>query len=166
MAFLESPRFPTDINYTVVGGVAYLTDIVVSGAGIESANSLSPQPRHQYDIVYAVKDKSTIERLQHFFHVMRGQFHGFRFKDVLDFKSSPVDSPTSVLDQIMSGEVNGNNTSFQLAKSYIQGELRTTRKITKPLGQTVRVAASNKEFSPDFYTLDDTTGQIDFKEIL
>ncbi len=164
MTFLESPRFPTDINYTVVSGVAYLTDIVVSGAGIESANSLSPQPRHQYDIVYAVKDKSTIERLQHFFHAMRGPFHGFRFKDVLDFKSSQTDSPISAFNQVMLGEVNGRNTRFQLTKSYTQGALRTMRKITKPLLQTVRIAVSNKEFNSDFYSLDDTTGQIDFKE--
>lgn len=36
MAFLEAPRFPTDINYSVVGGPMYKTHIVVKTQGLKT----------------------------------------------------------------------------------------------------------------------------------
>lgn len=162
MSFMESPRFPTDINYSVVGGPMYKTHIVVKNSGFENANSVWPEGRHEYDVVYAVKDQATIESLLDFYHAMKGRFHQFRFKDFSDFKSVPIDSSISALDQPMQGDVDGVNATYQLLKQYNQGTFTTIRSIRKPVAGTVIVAISGVQIVPTQFSVDTTTGALTF----
>jgi len=162
MAFMETPRFPTDINYSVVGGPMYKTHIVVKNSGFENANSVWPEGRHEYDVVYAVKDQTTIESLLDFYHAMKGRFHQFRFKDFSDYKSVPVDSSISALDQPMQGDVDGVNATFQLQKQYSQGTFATIRTIRKPVTGTTIVAISGVQIIPTQFSIDITTGIVTF----
>lgn len=160
MAFLETPRFPTDINYGVTGGPKYKTNIIEKNSGWENANVVWPQGRHEYDLVYAVKNQATIEALLAFFHAVKGRSLGFRFKDFADYKSCGVDNTPTFIDQLVSGSPNGVTRTFQLAKNYIKGSVSTVRLIKKPVSGTVLVGVGGLAFSG--ITVDTTTGIITF----
>lgn len=160
MAFLETPRFPTDINYGVTGGPKYKTNIIEKNSGWENANAVWPQGRHEYDLVYAVKDQVTIESLLAFFHAVKGRSLGFRFKDWADYKSCGVDSNPTFLDQQVNDTPNGVIRTFQLAKNYIKGSTATVRQIRKPVVGTVTVGIGG--LAATGVTLDSTTGIITF----
>lgn len=160
MAFLESPRFPTNINYGVVGGPTYKTNIIEKNSGWENANIVWPQGMHEYDVVYAVKDQTTIEALLAFFHAVKGRATGFRFKDWADYKSCGVDSTPTFADQPVIGTPNGITRTFQLAKVYSKGALSTARTIRKPVSNTVLVGVSG--LSVNGVTVDTTTGVVTF----
>jgi uncharacterized protein (TIGR02217 family) len=160
MQFLESPRFSTDINYGVVEGPTYKTNIIEKNSGWENANVVWPQGRHEYDVVYTVKDQATIEALLAFFHAVKGRATGFRFKDWADYKSCGVDITPTFADQPVIGLPNGITRTFQLAKIYNKGILSTTRTIRKPVSNTVLVGVNG--LSLNGMTVDTTTGIITF----
>jgi uncharacterized protein (TIGR02217 family) len=160
MTFIEAPRFPTDINYGIVGGPKYKTNLIEKNSGWENANAVWPQGRHEYDLVYAVKDQITIEALLAFFHATKGRSVGFRFKDWADFKSCGVDSMPAFTDQLVSGVPDGFIRSFQLAKNYIKGSISTVRLIKKPVSGTVIVGIGG--LLANGVTVDTTTGIITF----
>lgn len=156
MAFLEHPRFPTDINYGVVGGPVYKTNIVEKNSGHENANSVWPEGRHEYDLIYAAKDQLTIERLLTFFHAIKGRAQGFRFKDFTDFKSCSIANSIACTDQILLRLPDKSNRYYQLVKRYTYDANHTTiRLIKKPVKDTIITAVNGKEtteFSADFAT--------------
>lgn len=160
MAFLETPRFPTDINYGVSGGPKYKTNIIEKNSGWENANVVWPQGRHEYDLVYAVKEQASIEAMLAFFHAVKGRSLGFRFKDWADYKSCGVDSTPTYADQAVSGTPNGTLRTFQLMKTYIKGSSTTQRLIKKPVSGTVLVAIGTLSISG--LTIDTSTGIITF----
>lgn len=158
--FLETPRFPVNINYGVVGGPKYKTNIIEKNSGWENANVIWPQGRHEYDVVYAVKDQATIETLLAFFHAVKGRSIGFRFKDFTDYKSCSVNSTPSFIDQPLVGLTNGINRDFQLTKTYITGTRSTSRTIKKPVAGTVIVAVNSLQKTS--FLLNTTTGIVTF----
>jgi len=158
--FLETPRFPTNINYGVVGGPKYKTNIIEKNSGWENANVIWPQGRHEYDVVYAVKDQATIETLLAFFHAVKGRSIGFRFKDFADYKSCSVNSTPSFIDQPLIGLTNGINRDFQLTKTYVTGTSSTSRMIKKPVAGTVIVAVNSLQKTS--FLLNTTTGIVTF----
>lgn len=162
MAFLETPRFPTNINYGVVGGPKYKTHVIEKNSGWENANIVWPYGRHEYDVVYAVKDQETIEALLAFFHAMKGRAIGFRFKDFADFKSCGVNSTPSYVDQPMAGTANGSNRDFQLAKTYVKGAHSTVRLIKKPVAGTVIVSINALPAAASAFMLNTTNGIVTF----
>jgi len=160
MAFLESPRFPTDLSYGVVGGPTYKTNIIEKNSGWENANSVWPQGRHEYQLVYAAKDQVTIEGILNFFHMAKGRWGGFRFKDFADFKSCNADTTVSFTDQLVSGALDISNRNYQLIKTYTQGVTSTIRVIKKPVSGTVIVGISGLQ--EIHFVVDTTTGIITF----
>lgn len=158
--FLETPRFPTNINYGVVGGPKYKTHIIEKNSGWENANIIWPQGRHEYDVVYAVKDQATIETLLAFFHAVKGRGTGFRFKDFTDYKSCGVNNTPSFIDQPLVGVTNGINRNFQLTKTYVTGANSTSRTIKKPVAGTVIVAVNSLQKTS--FSLNTTTGIVTF----
>lgn len=158
--FLEQPRFPSSISYGTIGGPKYKTNIIEKNSGWENVNIVWPQGRHEYDLVYAVKDQPTIEALLAFFHAVKGRSAGFRFKDWADYKSCSTNSTPYFTDQPVSGLPDGVRRSFQLAKNYTKGGLNTIRLIKKPVANTVNVGISG--FAASNITIDTTTGTITF----
>jgi len=162
MSFLDYPRFPSDTNYKLVREINYLNHIVKNQAGVEQINAITTQPQHRYDVVYVGKDKTPMQKLQRFFHVVCGRLHCFRFKDEFDCTSTnnPNHSPTAT-DQYLSGIVDGLHNRFQLAKWYKADNLTTVRYITKPILQSVQVSIDGITVNSDFYTVSDS-GVVEF----
>jgi uncharacterized protein (TIGR02217 family) len=162
--FIESPRFPLDINYGLIGGPQYCTQVIEQISGWEQANSQWSYPKHQYQLTYVAKDSKTVENLLYFFHAVKGKAHGFRFQDPNDYKSCSIRQEISKTDQKIIGKVDGKNTCFQLAKTYFVGsneQLATIRPIHKPVPDTVQVAING--ITDNRWHCDYTNGQLIFK---
>ena len=171
MAFLESPRFPTDIAYGSSGGPTYKTGVLVMASGREKRNIAWSQARHQYDVAYGVKSVAQLDSLLGFFHAVRGRAHSFRFKDFSDFHTAtpsghtvgggPATTPTAADQNIGTGD--GAEKVFQLAKTYTAGALSLSRTITKPISGTILVAVNAvTQTETTHYTINYTTGVLTF----
>lgn len=139
MSFLESPRFPDDISYGSRGGPVFKTAIARMDSGHEQRNIQWAYPLHEYDVAYGVRTDAALYDLTHFFMVMHGAGHSFRYKDWADYKScSPVSTPSQTDCSIGTGDF--VTTVFQLQKTYTEGDLIMDRPIKKPVSATVSVA--------------------------
>jgi len=151
MAFVET-RFPTDIAYGSAGGPEYFTDIVITHGGYEQRNANWSQARARYNVAHGVKTQVQLDALIAFFRARKGQADGFRFKDWSDYK---------VTGQVI-GTGNGSNKIFYLVKTYVSGGITETRNVTKPVSGTVKLYLAGVLQSGGAYTLDTTTGKVEF----
>lgn len=150
-------RFPLEIALGARGGPQWATDIVELSSGAEERNSRWAQSRRQYDAGFGVKSKTDLRSVLAFFEERRGSFHGFLFRDPIDY-SSGENSPAATDQQIGVGD--GVNTEFQLTKTYGASFDSYVRIINKPVSNSV-VAAIDGVISTDV-TVDETTGVISF----
>lgn len=163
MAFIETPRFPTDISFGSQSTPRYKTTVVVLGSGHEQRNAQWSQSRNRYDAAYGVKDVSDLESVINYFHAMEGRTHGFRFKDPLDYNTGGYKSSNSTTDVIQNATADGATATFQLIKRYTKGTRTTVRNITKPVDGTVLVAIDGGTLTEGVdYSVNTTTGIITF----
>ena len=161
MAFLETPRFPTDISYGSRGGPGYNTEVIRVDSGHEKRLARWTYPLHEFDVVYGIKDEDEIYDLMEFFHAVSGRLHGFRFKDYADYKSTDdMSNAVSDTDQTL-GTGDASTTTFQLIKTYTAGSLSKVRNITKPVSGTVVVSLDDVGQGSG-WSVDTTTGIVTF----
>src|SRR3954471_1439699 len=130
-------RLPLDVALGARGGPERATDIVTLRSGREERNSRWAQSRRRYNAGYGVKSRADMQAVLAFFEERRGRFHGFLWRDGLDF-SSGGSTPTPTNQNIGTGT--GAKTSFQLTKKYGASFDPYLRSITKPVAGSVRVA--------------------------
>lgn len=160
MAFLETPRFPTDISYGSAGGPTYQTQVVRTKAGHEYRNRDWSYPLHTYDVAWGIKEWDDLEELLQWFHARGGREDGFRFKDHLDWKSCPPRDTAADTDQTL-GTGDASETDFQLIKTYTRGAVTGTRQITKPVTGSVVVSLDDVPQASG-WSVDTTTGVVTF----
>lgn len=129
MESFSEERFPTDISYGMSGGPTFKTDIVTTNSGHEYRNVAYKSSRYKYQLASVIKTEVQLEEVVSFFKSMKGRAIGFRFKDWLDYKA---------LKQFQA-VADGYTQEFQLIKSYNAGAMKTVRKITKPVTNTVEI---------------------------
>lgn len=122
-------QLPPEIAYGSSGGPEFFTDIVTNHGGFESRNINWLQARNRYNLAPAIKTKAQLEHLLKFFRLCHGRAIGFRFKDWTDYK----------IEKQLIAVGDGENHQFQLIKNYGFAELNFTRKITKPVKNTVKI---------------------------
>lgn len=155
-------RFPTDIALGASGGPERRTEIVVLGSGYEERNTPWAHSRRRYNAGYGIKSLNDLHAVIAFFESRQGRLHGFRWKDLTDFKSSPPQASPAEGDQVI-GTGDGGQVSFALQKTYQSGSQSYTRPITKPVTGSVLVAvASVSQTEGVHFTVDATTGLITF----
>lgn len=140
--FLESPRFPDNIGLHSSSHTQFNTDVVVLKNGFEQRNARWSYPLHSYDVASGIKTEADLSTILHFFNSVRGRFIGFRFKDWLDYTSSPILGKSITPTDQFIGIGDGKQREFQLMKTYQIGELSQVRKIHKPVENTVIVAVN------------------------
>lgn len=143
-------NFPEDIAYGAVGGPEFFTEVVSSSSGFEKRNINWREPRNKYNLAPAIKTSEQLDSLIAFFRIMMGRAHAFRFKDWADF---------NLKNQIVAVG-NGVETKFQLIKKYNYGSMQVTRKITKPILNTLKILCGEKETKVN---LDPNTGLFTFE---
>ena len=155
-------RFPTDISLGASGGPMRRTDIVTLGSGHEERNTPWAHSRRRYNAGYGVKSLNDLHDVIAFFEARMGRLYGFRWKDKSDFRSSAPQTAVAPTDQYV-GTGDGSTAGFQLIKTYTSGSANYVRVISKPVQNTVRVAADGVELAQGMdFSLDTTTGLATF----
>lgn len=161
MTFHET-RFPSAISFGSSGGPERRTEIVVLGSGHEERNTRWADSRRKYNAGSGIKTLDDLHSVIGFFEERRGKLYGFRWKDHTDFRSSPPLQSISDTDQMI-GVGDGLKTAFQLIKKYGSVHAPYSRKITKPVEETLIIAVDNIAKSPGSdFNVDATSGIITF----
>ena len=163
MSFLETPRFPVDVNYGTMGGPVYSTDIVTFGNGSEYRNANWSIPKYEYDIKYAVKSRDDLLNVADFFTAQQGMAFGFRVKDLWDFTTATNGKAAHSRTDVIIGTGTGSEVAFQLVKAYVKGSSTVSRVITKPvIGSLLLELNGILQTISTHYTVDTTTGIVTF----
>lgn len=150
--------FPLALALGAAGGPERRTEIVTLSSGREERNSPWAHARRRWDAGVGVKTLDDLALLTAFFEARRGRLHGFRWRDLTDFKSCAPSAAVTPLDQPL-GEGDGVETVFQLSKRYGDAAGAVDRPIRKPVAGSVRVAVAGVELTPTVeFSLDVTTG--------
>lgn len=163
MSFHEV-RFPTNISRGAQGGPERRTDVVVLGSGFEERNSRWAASRRSYNAGYGVTSLDALYEVIAFFEERRGRFHGFRWRDHVDWKSGAPGAATTALDQAI-GIGDGEARVFQLRKTYGAAHAPFAREIRKPVAGTVKIAVDGATRTlGTHFTVDTATGVVTFEE--
>lgn len=157
MSAFHEVSLPLAFALGASGGPERRVDIVTLGSGREARNTPWAHGRRRYDIGGAVRTLDELHELVAFFEARRGKLHGFRFRDLFDFKSCAPSAAPAPTDQVI-GEGDGEATAFQLVKAY--GAY--ARPIEKPVAGSVVAALDGDALSGDAYAVDPATGTITF----
>lgn len=161
MAFHEV-RFPAQLSFGSIGGPERLTEVVTLANGHEERNAPWRHSRRRYDAGIGVRSMDDIERLIAFFEARSGRLHGFRWKDWADFKTCLPSEKVGFEDQVI-GTGDGEQTVFQLSKTYRSGETEYQRRITKPVSGSVLVGVQGDQLRASVhFSVDVETGQVAF----
>lgn len=161
MAF-HDVRFPTSISFGTSGGPERRTQVVELASGREERNTPWAHSRRRFNAGYGVHSRDDLHEVIAFFEARSGRLHGFRFKDHSDFKSCAPTKEISQTDQLV-GTGDGVADRFALVKTYESGGHNYTRKINKPVPQSVLVAvAGEQKTAGTDYTMSEETGEIIF----
>jgi uncharacterized protein (TIGR02217 family) len=142
-------RFPVDISYGSSGGPEYNTDLIITTTGYEHRYDQWSKPRLRFNVAAGIKNRPQVAELLSFFHLCKGRFYGFKYKDWSDFRLQN-ESLKSV----------GNNT-YQIVKNYKwQDRLINTRDITQPVVETIKLYNGLKQLNVEEYDIDANKGLI------
>lgn len=156
MSFLETPRFPDRISFNMESGPTWSTRVVILQSGREQRNIEWSAPRMRYNVATAINSVADREEIIAWMRCLRGQAHGFRIKDPIDFS---VDSDDGYINE---GGVGNGTPTGQLYKYYSIGALSQAREITKPVSGTVTFYMDSTEMISPAPSLDTTTGVVTF----
>ena len=158
MAFHEV-RLPARLAFGSTGGVERRTEIVTLGSGHERRSTPWANGRRRYLIGANLRSLDDMAALTAFFEARRGRLFGFRFRDFADFKScGPTGAPGAADQRLGAGD--GVGAVFTLTKTYGEGGDAWTRRITKPVAGTVRVAIDGVEQPAEAVTVDLLAGEV------
>lgn len=141
--FIEE-RLEIGIDYGVVGGPSFKTEILLTGSGKEQRNATMWQPKGRWQLGDRMLLDSNIEGinevlyLQDFHTARQGSKQGFRFRDWCDYRA--IDQPIGTTD--------GITTQWQLKKIYQVGSEFTFRPILKPVLGSVKLYLDGVEVYP------------------
>lgn len=157
MPAFHDVRFPTDISYGSVGGPEFSTEVVELGSGREQRNINWAYSRERWNVAYGIKRIEQLNELLRFFYARRGRAHGFRFKNHNDYQAG--------VQELGTGD--SSQDEFQLVNNYDDLGGGFTRKITKPIADSVQVFIDGVEQidssgDPVGWSIDNETGIITF----
>jgi len=154
-------RFPIPLGLGAKGGPERRTEIVALASGHEERNARRADSRRRWNLGSGLRSLADLETLVAFFEERRGRLTGFRFRDPLDWTSSPLARAPAATDQAL-GTGDGARRSFALVKTYGGGFAPYARPIMKPVAGSVLVAVNG--VATDAATVDATTGLVTFAE--
>jgi uncharacterized protein (TIGR02217 family) len=155
--------FPLDVSLQGRGGPERRTDIVTLGSNREARNQRWARSRRRYEAGYGVKSFAQLSKVIAFFEERRGRLYGFRWRDRVDHSSNVQGAPPTAGDQSI-GIGDGATANFQLVKTYGGAFAPYVREISKPVGNSVRVAVDGVERAAGVdFTCGVATGLVTFR---
>lgn len=141
---VDAVEFPLAVALRATGGPERRTEIVALGSGREVRNARWADSRRRWDAGSGVRSLDDLHDVVAFFEARRGRLYGFLFRDPLDDRSGLPSAAPTPLDQSL-GVGDGTTARFELVKRY-GGPVRPwTRRVTRPVVATVRVAVAGVE---------------------
>ena len=125
--------FPESISIKSSYIIEYNTIINKSKNGSELRISNYDYPLLSYNVINDLKTKRELEEIINFFKLVKGRAYGFKFKDWLDYKA--INQNIAI--------ANGEQTEFQLMKTYNINNKIQIRKITKPANISIFINQQN-----------------------
>ncbi|MDH7806226.1 MULTISPECIES: TIGR02217 family protein [unclassified Rhizobium] len=162
MAAFHEVRFPLRLALGVSGGPVRRTDIVNLSNGRENRNQRWKNARRAYDAGSGIRSVADLYEVLSFFEARRGELHGFRFRDPVDFKSCPPGQTPAASDQKI-GTGDGTTTAFQLVKTYVDAGGSFTRRVEKPVEASVIVSVDGVKAVLSDVSVDHATGTVTFR---
>lgn len=142
-------RYPLGLAFGASGGPERRVEVVSLAGGHEERNALWAGSRRRYEAGLALRSDDDLHALIGFFEARGGKLHAFRFRDWVDWKSCPPLAEPGPLDQAL-GTGDGSRTDFSLVKLYPGAGGGWTRRITRPVAGSVRVALAGVEATAGF----------------
>lgn len=152
MAFLETPKFPTEISEGASGGPMFKTQVFDMNEGLEQRHTMWTRGKHRYDIGLGIRHQDDMALVRSFFIAVQGRKNSFRYRDWNDYE----------LDGEVIGTGDGVKVLFSITKTYVTGAYSYVRDIAKPVaGLQVFVDAVLQVETTD-YAINLTTGLVTF----
>lgn len=126
MSFDDTLIFPEDESFGSDNGPGWLTEIVMTGGGLEYRNQSRSQQLCRFNVGHAAKSQAAFAKVARFYWACRGRYAGFRYKDWTDFNATDNGATAGFLML--------TSTTFQCYKSYTFGSTTYSRKIQKLYG--------------------------------
>ena len=117
----------------------FSTAVVLTASGHERRTSQWSDARLRFDVGPGIRSEDELGTLIRFFRARRGAARGFRLPDPFDFSSNAMRGNPTMLDQQI-GIGDGLAASFQLVKSYGEGDEPQVRPITRPRADTILIS--------------------------
>lgn len=162
-------QFPTQISRGASSGPSTFTNIIAVDSGGEERVSRWNTPRWRGDARQGIKKLEDVQMVLAFYRARNGPANGFRYKDWLDYATTPTGSTWApndaavAYDDVILGVGDGSETQFQLIKQYTSGPITVTRNIKKPVAGTVKSGLDSTEKTETAdWTVDTTTGLITY----
>lgn len=130
MAF-DDVRLPDDIEQGSKGGPRFKTTVLGLSSGHEKRNMDWARTRAAWQVGYGIMHREDFYFLTEFFYARGGRARGFRFRDWSDYTA----------ENVAIGTGNGVLTDFQLIKKYENSGVTYTRRITRPVAETIELSA-------------------------
>jgi len=141
-------------NYAYRRISRYRTTVVQSASGRTETNAHWAAPLHEFALPLNGRKQSELEYILRFFHAAIGRACTFNFVDFYEDRSCSLGDAPSHSDCVIATAEDGQ-TDFQLYKTYVVGDLTRSRKITRPITDTVSVAVDGVLLSPSMYSVQD-----------
>lgn len=159
-------RLSDDVEQGAKGGPSFKTTILGALSGREQRNLEWQYARHQWNIGYGIADRDRYMEVVAFFYARRGRGYAFRFKDWTDYTSGTgftLEGGDLEDNRVLIAVGDGAEDEFQLYKFYEDTAATYIRKITRPIGATVRIWLDGVEqtVTTDF-VVDADTGLVTF----
>jgi uncharacterized protein (TIGR02217 family) len=158
MSFLETPRFPECVRYGYTARPQWSETISEYASGQEDRNRNWLRSKRVFNITIGPKAADAVIECYEFWEALAGPDCGFRFKDVLDYKSCRVTEHPTAIDQALA-LTPGSPGGYQLTKTFRKGTRATVRNILKPVAGTILIADNGVlKVEGSDYVLDYTSG--------
>lgn len=157
MSGFDEVRLDLPVAFGARGGPETSVDVVRLASGAEARNARWSGARRRWDAGGVVLGHAEAAQLAAFFEARGGRLRGFRFRDVLDWKSCALGEEVAATDQEV-GVGDGTETSFQLVKAYASWATNWSRTITRPVAGSVSVAVDGVETTA--FSVDASTGAL------
>lgn len=154
--------FPQNIGFSATKTIERHTQVQNFLSGREQRNASKYHSKRKYSIGITSKSFADLAKVTDFFEARRGALIGFKWHDILDYKSSEISEPIDANDQEI-GTFDGVNFEFQLTKIYgssSDDEQNYHRKITKPHANTLRIAVDGVELNASHFWVAPLTGLV------
>jgi uncharacterized protein (TIGR02217 family) len=122
----------------------FSTSVAVTASGHERRSSLWSDARLRFDVGPGIRSEAELGTLIAFFRARRGAARGFRLCDPFDHSTNAMTGTPGPQDQFI-GVGNGLINTFQLVKTYGDGNEPQVRPITRPRAESVRASIAGVE---------------------